>query len=290
MKDEIKIKLSQLVSNTKSELFGIQTKLELEKTEDYKNLITYFLEFLKDFYNCQENDKELYQIGQKICESILIIYRDSKLKNTKIAESLFMSLFEEFPKTTNTNLFDRYRTLLESSASFKKGISTNDRILLWSILKTHFESYNEFLGGLLGFINVSSKVILGKNYNPDVLNNTYKAKIDEFKSLKLDYLFPIFTNLAKPEIRNAISHSSISINNNNDEILYSFKKGKEVIEKKISLIEFIGIASAGIYLPIGYISAIIAIYVVEYGNSTDFVLLPDNIREIFHNNNRLSKN
>ena len=90
MDKEIKLKLAQLVSDTKSRLFGEKAKIEIYKLLTYENAIDYFIDLINELYNPLEKDIELYKIGQQICECILILYRDSKLKNTNVSQSLFL--------------------------------------------------------------------------------------------------------------------------------------------------------------------------------------------------------
>jgi hypothetical protein len=288
LQDEIKRKLSQMVSYTQEGIYGFNALFELEKAQNTPNIISYFMDYINYLYQPPDNDIELYHIGQRINECLLILYRDSKIKDNKVSQALYKSLFYDFPNTQNTNLLDRYRIVIEASVGFKNAINIKDKLIIWNLSKVLFEAYNEFLNDLLGYINICAKTSIEKKYNTSILQNSYNAKIDEFNSLKLNYLFPVISNFAKPEIRNAISHSRISPNNENDAIEFTIKIGNLFENKKIDLIEFIGIAAAGTYLPVGYITALATIFVVENGNITDLHLLPDDIKTIFYksfNNN-----
>ena len=290
MKDDIKDKLLQVVFLTKEGIYGEKAKNELNKVQNIPSTISYLIDLINDLYISPEKDKELYQIGKSINEYLLILYRDTKVKNKEFAKALFESLFSDFPNTNNTNLFDRYRTLIESSVAFKSSISIDDRLILWNVAIKLFEAYNEFLNGLLGYIIICAVSVLENKCSIEFLNNSYQSKIDKFNSLKLNYLFPVISNIAKPEIRNAISHSRIQLIKDNGVIDYTIKKEKIFINKTIDLSEFIGMVSAGTYLPIGYITAISSIYVIEYGNITDICLLPEEIKSIFKIKEQLHNN
>jgi hypothetical protein len=290
MTDEIKEKLLQMTLLTKDGLYGNKAKIDLERAHNTPNAIYYYIDFINDLYKPAGENKELHQIAMSINEYLLILYRDSKAKDKKVSNALFESLFCDFPNTQNTNLFDKYRTLVDSSISFKNAINTNDKLILWNIGKSLFEAYNEFLNGLIGYINICAKSVLGIKYNPNIHHNSYKAKLDEFNSLKLNIIFPIFSNIAKPEIRNAFAHSKITFNHESSIIDYTIKNGNNFENKKIDYIEFIAYLSAGTYVPIGYITALCTISVIEYGNITDISLLPDEIKNIFKITDHLNTN
>lgn len=281
MNEEMKRKLLQLIQDTKNGYFGEKAKSEYIESTTHSNIISYFTKFIYELYQPFENDSNLYKIAQKISEYLLILYIDTKVKKTMVANALYFSLFNNFPSTINTNLFDKYRSLLESSISFKNSIVLEDKIVLWTLSKKLIEDYNEFLNGLLGYINICAKVVLGKKYNPNIFNNSYQAKIDEFTSLKLNYIFPVISNLINVELRNAIAHSMI-IHNAEDEIEYTFKKGSKFETKKISLAEFVALAATGTYLTCGYIASLAMIFVFENGNILDIAFLPSEIKSIYY--------
>ena len=59
--------------------------------------------------------------------------------------------------------------------------------------------------------------------NKNLLSGSYKSKIDSFNKNYLNAVFPVISNIANPDLRNAIAHSKIWNDRENEIITYETK-------------------------------------------------------------------
>lgn len=273
-------RIMQLMEDTKSGFYGEKAKEEYVKLRNSQNVRLYYTDFIGNLYSPPENNIELYQIGQTICENILILYRDAKKKDDAVAKALAESLFSNFPTTKETNLFTPFTSLLRAATAFQDDEKKQYNVT-YTLSKDLFTTYNEFLNALLGYINIAAKAALGLKVNINSLTMVYQKKIEEFEQLNLHYIMPIFSNLAERELRNAFSHNRFWHNKETDMIEYEVLSKSLSIQKSMPLIEFVGKSVAGSYLALGYITAMAVIQLLDIADVSYLNVLPTNIKSIF---------
>lgn len=265
-------------------LLGEDAKNEyLSMISDSTNQYCY-LSIISEVYpaTITENDA-LNEVGQKVCENILCIYRDTKKKDEKIANSLAESLVVDFPNTQNTNLLLRFSNLIQASKTFKAAVTTKNYDIIYSATKSCNLNSQEFLNGLLGYINICSKVALGRKFKAQSLTSSFNAKLEEYKAMQLHYIMPIFSNLADVEIRNAIAHGKHWHDRESNTLMYEGGRKVSGDIKSVSIDELFGKSIAGIQLAFGYLAAIATIQFLNTSIPEEFNLLPQNIRLLFQN-------
>ena len=115
--------------------------------------------------------------------------------------------------------------------------------------------------------------------NKNLLTGSYKSKIDSFNKNFLNAVFPVISNIANPDLRNAIAHSKIWNDRENEIITYETKNNKF----KVDTTTFVGIAGATTYLCPAYVSFLCVIYFLEYTSYSSCTLLPDEVKNILKN-------
>lgn len=276
--NEVKDILKQINEFTEQGIFGEKAK---EKAEKYKNIpmgVPTCLEFVKGFYNSIQNE-ESHVIIDKICQYIVIIHRDTKYKSPDIAKSLAESLIKDYPNTKGTNLINKLNALMNASMSYKRIINSKDYIIIWENSKNLILAYNEFLNGLIGWLCICIRALLGKKVKQNILNNSYGNKVREFKENTMGLFFEI-NNIAKVNLRNAIGHGTIWNEKEKNLVKYRDKEN----EYEMSIFEFGALAYIGSWLAQAYLAALSIIIISEYGSKDDILKLPEIYHTIFNIN------
>ena len=277
MDSEIEKRLKQMAIDTISGIFGQEAQTDFAKMQSYNNKDAYYLEVINSLYFPKNPaDKDLHNIGKSTCENLIILYRDVKTKNPKIARNFFNAFIKDYPGTNNTKLFNQFITLIETSSAYKNAINSSDYLMVWELIKKQLLSANEFLNILIGYINFIINFIMNNKENKNLLSGSYKSKIDSFNKNYLNAVFPVISNIANPDLRNAIAHSKIWNDRENEIITYETKNN--II--KVDTITFVGIAGATTYLCPAYVSFLCVIYILEYTNYSSCTLLPDEVKNI----------
>ncbi len=280
MDSEIEKRLKQMAIDTISGIFGQEAQTDFAKMQSYNNKDAYYLEVINSLYFPKNPaDKDLPNIGKSICENLIILYRDVKTKNPKIARNFFNAFIKDYPGTNNTKLFNQFITLIETSSAYKIAINSSDYLMVWELIKKQLLSANEFLNILIGYINFIINYIMNNKENKNLLSGSYKSKIDSFNKNYLNAVFPVISNIANPDLRNAIAHSKIWNDRENEIITYETKNDKF----KVDITTFVGIAGATTYLCPAYVSFLCVIYFLEYTNYSSCTLLPNEVKNILKN-------
>jgi hypothetical protein len=159
---------------------------------------------------------------------------------------------------------------------------SQNKLLIWQQSIKLFQSYNEYINGLFGYLIILWRIYLNKTVNPNVLNTSYGNKVNQLSELTGgdDGPFYIYLRMAKPDIRNAIAHESIWLDSDNAIVHYTHGNQNRV-ESQIDLVEFMGLATFGSHIAQPYLAAISVIIIMEYGSALAKSLLPESYRRVF---------
>jgi len=275
--------IGQFIDIAKDGKLGIEiekTQVEYEKIDDdIARIIKYVYDILTPK---SEDDLKITRAKSIFSQYIILAYRESKKKDKGIANALLNSFIEDFPSIKNSCLLPKWRTLAESIISVKEVGGSTNRLEIWQNYSKLFQSYNEFLNGLLNYLILCWKCYLGKKTDPSVFELSYGNKIDEFKKITNgeNGVFYLIFRIANNQIRNAIAHGDINLDTETGVVHYLVgMKNKE--EKQIHLDEFMALTLMGSTLAQGYLVGLGTIVVMENGPDLAKKLLPKFLKEVF---------
>lgn len=241
---------------------------------------------LKVFSDFQESlssyNPEISQMRQLSCQSLIVAYREAKLKDPSIAAHFLNSFIEDYPGVTESSLLPRWTSLANASLAFRELSQSQNRLLIWQQSLKLSQSYNEYLNGLFGYLIILWRTHLGKNVNPNVLNTSYGNKVNQLRELTGgdDGIFYFYLRIAQPDIRNAIAHESIWFDSDTAVVYYNHGNQNK-IESQIDLVEFMAYATYGAHLTQPYLAAISVIVIMECASKEQKSLLPKSYRKVF---------
>ena len=155
--------------------------------------------------------------------------------------------------------------------------------MIWKQTLNMFQSYNEFLNGLLGYLILCWQIINSKPLNTNLVQSNYGVKVQHFKKLtnSEDGIFYLYHRISRPDLRNAIAHSSIWLDDETSEIYYAEGKGKR--KKTINVTDFFSLSFFGSYIAGAYTIALSSVIVWMSGNKKYQLQLPKDIIKFFTN-------
>lgn len=283
LNEELKRRLSQLYRMSKEGIFGEVVK---EATSEYEELsisgIDIFLKVVADFYKPTktEEDRMMFKMADLFCQLIIVVYREAKKQDVIVAKAFLNSFIKDFPGAQGSCVYPQWESLARASYAFKA--AKNDQLLAWQQALKLVQANNEFLNVLLGYLIVVWRCASGKKFSPNVFNNPYGSKLNDFSQLTNgdNGIFYLIFRLAKPNLRNAIAHEDIWLDYNSNKV--RFTDGKEQkISYEMDLIEFLSLAAVGSHLGQAYIAAISAILVLEEGSPAHLIQLPIHLVGVF---------
>jgi hypothetical protein len=276
--------LSQLASEG---MFGHSIKESQQNYDQLKLLggVAVLIQVACDFQEETERQvQEINEIRSRVCQLLIVAYREAKRKDPEIALAFVHSFIEDYPSIPESSLLTRWCSLTQSSLAAREISHSQNRLLTWQIYKQLFQSYNEFLNGLLSYLIILWRTSLGKTVNLQVFDTNYANKVNDFNTLTggENGVFYIFGRLARPKIRNAIAHESIWFDSEAMKVRFTDGRGNTKIESEMDFTEFIVLAGLVSHLAHAYIAAISVIAVMEDG--TDFAksLLPHQLVQVFN--------
>lgn len=283
MDEELKRRLTQIGRMSASGKLGEDIQTSAQEYQLTPDGMPVFLKIIDDFYQRKETDgdKQIQQIADLFSQLIIVVYRDSKQKDAKVAKSIVNSFIKDFPDVEGSCLFSRWDSLAKAALAFK-AVSKTNPLLVWQQAKDVVLAYNEFLNVLLGFLIVGWRCALGKRYSTNVFNNAYGSKLNEFSQLTggEDGAFYLICRLGKPHLRNAIAHGSVWLDTDEDKV--KFEDGRETkTSYEMDLVEFVGLAAIGSHLPQAYLAATASIVVLEEGNAAEIAQIPTHLTKMF---------
>ncbi|WP_420629926.1 hypothetical protein [Candidatus Leptofilum sp.] len=286
MNEDLKKRIAQLNEHAKAGIFGVAAQTSTFEYEGLENQgMSAFLKLINDFYQKPKNteeDKMMANMADNFCQLMIVVYRDAKKQDEKVALAFANSFIKDFPGTTGTCLYPQWEALVNASYAFKNAPSSNNSLLVWQQSLKLVQAYNEFLNVLLGYLLVTWRCALGKPYSLNVLTNTYGSKLNEFSQLTdgEDGAFYLIFRLAKPDLRNAIAHEDIWLDSKSATVRYSAGKNPKK-RYKIDLGELVGLGAMGANLGQAFTVALATIIVLEDGTAKDIEKLPAHLVQVF---------
>lgn len=283
---ELKRRLIQLNEQTKAGVFGNAAQASASEYESLKNTgMPVFIKLINDFYRQQrktEEDQMMAKIADIFCQLIIVIYRDAKKQDEVVARAFANSFIEDFPGSIGSCLYPQWEALAKASFAFKSISDNKNQLLAWQQSLKLVQAYNEFLNALLGYFLIAWRCALGKSYSVSVLGNAYASKLNEFSQLTdgEDGAFYLLFRLANPDLRNAVAHEDIWLDQATNLVRYSAGKNPKMTYE-MSLEEFVGYGAVGANLGQAYIVAIASIIVLEDGTAQDIKQLPPHLIKVF---------
>ena len=233
---------------------------------------------VSDFYSAAL-DSGTTRMRDYFCQTLLVVYREAKKEDTAVAEAYAHALVRDYPSITGSALSIRYKTLIEAGNSLRLVYGEKNPSHVWQQTSRHFLAYSEFLNGLLGYLIIAWRCHLGKVIKPNVLNNTYGSKVQQFGKLPDSELFSHFLWLARPPLRNAIAHGTVWLDSENEKV--RFIDGRhEKKELELDLVEFMALVQIGSHLGSAYAAAMAAIVVFETARGTHWDRLPGKLLKL----------
>lgn len=272
----------QILKNCIEGLYGDESQaMAYRYHQDNNSPMRLHLQFVKDFYQKVESEQEkepAYAIAQNIVLYLLVFYRDLHKKSPPKAEMFLTGLVMDYPGVAGSKLLGQFQGLVEAAIAFKRVIPYNDYLPLWQQSQKLIQAYNEFLGGLIGYLIIGFKVLLDMKHDPrKILHSSYGNKVHEFNEITHGILIEL-TNLAQPKLRNALAHGGVWHDRETDNVHYQDRDK----EYEMPLINFIAFGSAGSYLCESYIVALSAVLIMYYSSDETREQLPIAVKEIFY--------
>jgi hypothetical protein len=279
MKECYKDLIRQLAKSASDGIFGEATQSLTDNYNQIPEDIPKLLKFLLNtFQEISTQNDEISYARDYFCKIFITIYREVKKNDFLIAQAYTNSFIYDYPGIPNTALVSRWNSLAHASFAFKSVAHSNDPLLIWQQSSQLFLSYNEFLNGLLGYLIISWRCVLGKKINPNVFSSSYGVKAKQFEELTEGEkgIFYLFHRIIKPSIRNAIAHGTAWLDREQNKVRYTDKSSGSN-ENEIDLLEFLAFSTFGSHLASSYIAAFSAIVIWENGNSNQIDSLPQQL-------------
>jgi hypothetical protein len=148
------------------------------------NAIAVSLKLVADFYSSDSTDtEEMAQIRDLICQTFIFAYREARRENLQIAEAFLYSFVQDFPGVSESLLLPKWCSLAQASLAFKELAHSNNRLLVWQQACRLFQSYSEFLNGLLPYLIILRKISQKKSFELSVFSSSYANKINQFEAI-----------------------------------------------------------------------------------------------------------
>lgn len=247
-------------------LFGDSVK---EARQEYKNLpsaVAIMIRVANDFVKeTAEADEEYARIRDLACQLLIVAYREANKVDPTVAATLVNSFVQDYPGAPKSCLLPRWTALLQASQAARALIPVENKILAWQMTCKHFQAYNEFFDGLLGYLLNLWRAAKNKRTSPGVFDMAYGAKVNAFSDLTggEDGAFYLFCRMAQPVVRNAIAHEAIWFDDENSVVRY--EAGRPKVTGEMDVVEFVGLAHAGSHIGAAYLGAVGLIAAVDVG-------------------------
>jgi len=280
-------RLIQQFSQLASEgMFSQSIKASQQQYDQLKPLggVNVLVQVAREFQEVTEHHvQEIGEIRSLICKLLIVIYREAKRQDPSIALTFVHSFIQDYPSIPKSSLLPRWVSLTQSSLATREISHSQNQLLTWQIYKQQFQSYNEFLNGLLSYLIILWRTSLSKRVNLNVFDSNYANKVDDFNALTggENGAFYIFSRLARPRIRNAIAHESIWLDSEAGKVCFIEGRGNNKVESEIDFTEFVALAGIGSHFSHAYIAAISVIAVMEDGSDSAKSLLPLQLIQVF---------
>lgn len=231
--------------------------------------------FILDYFDDLSSEPEIRPILDNLLTYMLVIYRDLRTMDKDLSITYLKSFIKDFKNKPNSKLILKYQSLVESALVFKENIDTEDSLTLFSICKTIIQNYNEFLNSYFSWAIIALQKILKQRVNTNFFNIAYSKKVEKFNQLTKGLLIE-FTNTARPDLRNSISHNDIFFMNDEGIIHYNLHNKKSE-SKEMSLEDFISLSVIASWFPRTFLVSIAICLIIEEGNSEQLETIPENI-------------
>ena len=281
MQELTKRQIAQLLANSIEGIYGEEAQRMADRySKNNRTITSILLQFINDFYQKVAKDKEkepVLAIAENIALYLLVFYRDLHKASPSEAENFLTGLIIDRQGVEGSKLIGQFQGLVEAAVAFKKIIPFNEYMPLWQQSQKLIHAYNEFLGGLFGYMIIGLKTILKQKCDPrKILYSSYGNKVSEFNSLTHG-VFIELTNIAQPKLRNALAHGGVWHDRSNDNVYYNDRDK----QYEMSLVNFVGLGYVGSYLCEVYIVVLSAALIIYYGHEEEKESLPSAVKEIF---------
>jgi hypothetical protein len=284
MQENHKKLLNQFSQMVSEGMLGDQIKANQAEFDQMPNSTAVSLKIVTDFYSSDSPDnEEMMRLRDLVCQTLVVAYREARRKNLQVAEAFLYSFVQDFPGVPHSLLLPKWCSLAQASLAFKEVAHSKSRLLIWQLSRMLFQSYSEFLNGLLPYLIILWKTSQKKTFELSVFSSSYTNKINQFEAITGgdDGAFYTLCRIAKPKIRNAIAHETIWLDSDAGKVRYIDGSSKKT-EYEVDLIEFMGYAAVGSHLAHTYLAAIGAIVVMESGSDSEKSLLPPHLVKLFN--------
>tara|TARA_R110002072_G_C7832112_1_gene524261 strand:- start:125 stop:991 length:867 start_codon:yes stop_codon:yes gene_type:complete len=283
MKESHKNLMAQFSDMAEQGSFGDavkQSKAEYAELPD--GMATSIKTFLDFYGGLSTGDLETAQMRDTICKSIISTFRDANRKDPDIAAHFVNGFIQDYPGVSESCMTPRWASLASACLAFREICQTTNKILIWQQAIKLFQSYNEFLNGLFGYLIILCRVSLDKTVNPNVLNTAYGNKIHQLEELSGAETGPLYLllRIAKPDIRNACAHETIWLDSEQNMVRYTYGNQNKV-EAEIDLAEFMVLTSTGTHLAQPYLAAIAFLVVMDAGTTLAHSFMPKDYVQLY---------
>lgn len=283
MKQSHKNLMAQFSDMAEQGSFGDSVTQRKAEYDDLPDGMAISIKTFLDFYDgLKTGDAETAQMRNTACKSIVSTFRDANRKDPETAAHFVNGFIEDYPGVSESCLTPRWTSLATACLAFREVCQTTNKILIWQQALKLFQSYNEFLNGLFGYLLILCRVSQDKTVNPNVLNTTYGNKVQQLAAISGGDDGPLYLllRLAKPNIRNACAHETIWLDSEQNMVRYSYGNQNKV-EAEIDLTEFMLLNNAGTHLAQPYLAAIAFLVVMDAGTSLAHSFMPKDYVELY---------
>jgi hypothetical protein len=281
--DEFKKKLLEQIRRLSKEGFlGAKVTEESVTYEAVADPIALYAKVVEDLYGRGEPlEAEIEQIRDILCNLLLLVYREARFKDRKLAWDFAKAFTDDFQGHPGSALLTRWNSLAEAAIAFRMVAHSGNRLLVWQQASRLILAYNEFLNGLLGPLIISWRGGLGKPFSLGVIDNAYGSKVTEFRELTggENGVFYLLVRIARVDLRNAVAHGAVWLDVEAQKVRFTHGN-KSKVEAEISTEEFLAFAAIGSHLASAYIVALSAIIVFEADENKSRKRLPLSVRRV----------
>lgn len=244
----------------------------LQSKKEYEGLPNGLATFAKCLHDFSEKNDQLKAVPGGVAEAnsfliqvFIATYAKAKSHSTTIANALLLSMTEDYPGKEGTCLLPKLYNLSNAATAFRSTCQKEDALLIWEQSKSVFLNYNEFLNAFLPFLSVAWEAGQRKKPNTKIFNMSFAKRLEHFEALTNadNGIFYILLRLSNKDLRNAIAHSDVWRDCENDMVCYPRKENDEQVTEQLPMLEYlarIGIAS---YLPQVYLAFVSAVALLE---------------------------
>jgi len=220
-----------------------------------------------------------------LVQVIVVAYREARKNDPEVASWLFRSYLEDHPEAPGSRLFEKCDGLLEAAHTLKAVAGTRDSRVLFQATKEVHRAVGEFVPLLMAWLALLWQVKQGEQPEFKLLKAQTPAgtKVKRFTEITNgeDGIFYLLSRLINVQLRNAIAHSTVTLDEENARVSFSRIENGVRVYEHIDLTKYMADIYMHTRLPAIYLAALSGILVMETGTPEERLSLPAVIIQAF---------